>query len=837
MESGQTLSATCRPANTRLASILLASTILGCASPLASTAAQARPAAGASETVNFQIPAQTLSSALNAFIRQSGWQISYSSALARGKTSAAISGSMTPETALQRLVAGTGAAVRVGAPGSAALVDATAAGANGGVAADGSLILDTITIQGANPNSTFEVPEVYAGGQVARGGQVGMLGNRDVMNMPFSQTSYTAKKIRDQQARTLNEVMDNDPSVIATSQGVYRDAETIRGFQTYGHFGVRSLNGLSGMAPLLFPSTDYIERVEVLKGPSALLNGMSAAGNGNLGGSVNLITKQASDESITRLTTRYISDSQFGAHADIGRRFGANNEFGIRFNGSLSGGDTPVDIQTSKDKLAALNLDYRGERLRMSADIAHQSQDLSPRSSTLSIRPVLGTLAVVPSAPSARTSLFPYWDEGRSYGTLGMVRGEFDINDNLTAYAAVGAQRFSDDIDATAPAVLLDATGRYSITPWTQKSTYDTFSTQGGIRGTATTGPVDHDFSLNVSHTSYVEKYSIWIGSSTIVDSIYNPVFGPAPSFVDPGQPNKVTDTSVTSIGVADTLSFLDDRIQLTAGIRYQTVQSEGFNYITGAQTSSYDSDAWTPTFGVVVKPWENVSLYANYIEGLQPGTTVGTTYANAGEVFAPYVTKQYEAGVKVDWGPVTTTLAVFQVAQPSAIGVPDAGGGLPTLALDGEQRNRGIELNAYGEVFDSVRLLGGVTFLEARQTKTASGAFDGERAAGVPKVRAVIGAEWDTPFVEGLTLTGRVAYTSDQVVVNDRPDLKLPAWTQVDLGARYSFDSPWNEKPITIHFNVDNVFNESYWKGSYNYAFLSLSAPRTFRLSTTFDF
>ncbi|HYD77440.1 TonB-dependent receptor domain-containing protein, partial [Ramlibacter sp.] len=69
---------------------------------------------------------------------------------------------------------------------------------------------------------------------------------------------------------------------------------------------------------------------------------------------------------------------------------------------------------------------------------------------------------------------------------------------------------------------------------------------------------------------------------------------------------------------------------------------------------------------GSWVKPLQNVSLYGNYIEGLQPGTIVGPTYANAGEVLPPFVTEQWEAGVKVDWGRLTTTLSLFEITQPS---------------------------------------------------------------------------------------------------------------------------------------------------------------------------
>jgi iron complex outermembrane receptor protein len=833
---------------------LLMSTALVSANVMALTAARAQErssrSGGAAQERTFSIRPQSLPNALTIFGQQTGMQVSVDAAAARNLTSPGASGMMTSAVALNRLLAGTGlsywftgaSTVVIGKPGSQ-----TAAG---GPPPPGAIPLDTINVQGAgNPNSTMTLMAPYAGGQVARGGQVGMLGNRSVMDTPFSQTIYTRKLIEDQQARALSDVLANESSII-TSQGATGGTNefwSFRGFMTQTYTGGHSLNGLPAMAPMQFPNTDWIERVEVLRGPGALLRGASFAPQGALGGSVNLVTKKAGDEPLTQLTTRYMSDSQFGAHVDLGRRFGDNKEFGIRFNGSLDGGDTAVETQQSRFRNAALNLDYRGDRVRLSADFAHQGQSLTAPLSHVGLGNVAGglaNLARVPRAPGTNLPLSPPWGRAKHEITLGMVKGEVDILDNVTAYGAIGKQRYDTFANVGNP-VLLDSSGAIGLRSRAYRERYDVLSMQGGVRATADTGPIAHALSLDLSQVRYTASYTSQnratggVGPIIPVGTIYNPDFSLVPMPGDPGDPVKANQINLSSIGIADTLSILDERIQFVAGVRYQEIETQNFGYASGivSAAGNYDASAWSPSFAVVVKPWENVSLYANYIENLQPGTSVSTNYANSGEVFAPYQSKQYEVGVKVDWGRVTTTLAAFQISQPSTLSVADPNGGLPTLELDGEQRNRGIELNAYGELFDGVRLLGGVTFLDARRTKTQNGTYDGARAAGAPDFRAVIGGEWDTPFIDRLTLTGRLTYTSDVVVANSAPNLTVPSWTQVDLGARYTFTSPWNAKPIIIRLNVDNVFDASYWKVLHVVGSIYKSNPRTYRLSTTFNF
>jgi iron complex outermembrane recepter protein len=132
---------------------------------------------------------------------------------------------------------------------------------------------------------------------LATGGSLGLLGNRSVMDTPFNQTSYTAELIQNQQARTIRDVLADDPSVrVIQAAGGGADSLFIRGFYYDGCD--YALNGLYGIAPCYSTGANFIERVEVLKGPSAVLNGMTVGGTGvasggAVGGSVNLLTKHA----------------------------------------------------------------------------------------------------------------------------------------------------------------------------------------------------------------------------------------------------------------------------------------------------------------------------------------------------------------------------------------------------------------------------------------------------------------------------------------------------------------------------------------------------------------
>lgn len=119
----------------------------------------------------------------------------------------------------------------------------------------------------------------YSGGQVATGGRMGFLGDKDFMETPFSTITYTDKYIADQQAKDIQEVISKtDPTVFTSGiAGEALESYSIRGLPS--DVGDVTVNGLAGMAGYYRSSPEMFERVEVLKGPSALLNGMPPKGS------------------------------------------------------------------------------------------------------------------------------------------------------------------------------------------------------------------------------------------------------------------------------------------------------------------------------------------------------------------------------------------------------------------------------------------------------------------------------------------------------------------------------------------------------------------------------
>lgn len=783
--------------------------------------------------INFAIPSQSVDSALSAFSRVTGIQIVSKGAATRGITSPGVRGNLGAKQALLMLLAGTDLVPQFVDANTVAVTGPDQAHL-GQFRADASanMVLDTIDVQGnsVNPSAVMgNLPPVYAGGQVATGAQLGLLGNRSILDTPFNVTSYTKEYLQNVQAHTLADAVQNSPSVRVTQpNSSFADSLTIRGFPvlaydvTYG--------GVGDVLPRRVIPAELAERIEILYGPNALLNGISPFGN--VGGSINVVPKRAEDIPLTQITLGYVSKAQFGTAIDVGRRFGQDNAFGVRVNAVFRDGDTALDHSRQQFGLGSVGLDYRGDRFRLSADFGYEANRLNDP-------PYTYTTAAgfpIPAAPKAESNPLPTWNKITNYDAFGVLRGEFDLAPDWTVSGAIGGKR--DDLTyMMSNPTITNSLGNLAIVNQFYPQNEEALSAQVGLRGRLQTGPFRHDLAVNAAH-EYEIYNQLAVNGATIASgsNLYFPryvapqVFPVLPDYLNLP---KNTVQNLSSLAFADTISMLDDRIQLIGGGREQQVESSNYSSSTGFQTARNDQTRFSPAGAVVVKPWQNVSLYSNYIEGLSPGAVAPSTAINAGATFPPYVSRQVEAGLKVDFGRITGTFSAFQIEKPT--GNLDATTRI--FSVNAKQRNQGLEFQTFGELTDGVRLLGGISLIDGRITQSPQNVYNGHVAPGVPFTNINLGAEWDTPFVPGFTVLGRIVYSSTQYV--DQANTQtIPDWTRIDLGARYTFAGYWG-KPVVIRLNVQNVLDKGYWASS---AFnggntLVRGEPRTFYVSTTFNF
>ncbi|MBD9393261.1 TonB-dependent receptor [Acidovorax sp. ACV01] len=771
--------------------------------------AQSAAASPMGTAFNIELAAQPLGTALNELARQAKLQLMVRPDLVAGKSAPALSGKLTARQALDRMLAGSGLTAEI--DGSAVVVKPVPGEMRGST-------LPSVTVT-ASADAPGDLPKLYAGQQVARGGRLGLLGNTDFMDAPFSMTAYTSELVENQQARSIVDVLANDPSAQAAAPRAF-DNFYIRGFSI--HREEIGFDGLYGISSAEGNLLEGIERVEVLKGPSTLLNG--SAPRGTPGGAINLVPKRASDTPLTRVTTSYVGDGNLGSHLDLGRRFGPDNEVGIRVNAAYRDGDTAADHESERVRNLAVGLDFRGERTRLSADFGNSAQRVDGARSNFFV-----TSPVLPAAPSGSTNVWPAWTYQDKKHHFGVLRGEFDVSDNVTASVAYGSSTSQRKV-IEAYSILTDAKGSLNATTYGLDSQTQRKSADASLRWRFATGPVKHQLVVAGTHVNSDIKESQPTIHHSFDSNLYNPVAAPSPGSDLLNQPRvQASETLMDSLALTDTLSLLNDRLRFTLGLRRQKIRAEAFHYATGVFESRYERSKTTPAAAVVFKQTDQLALYANYVEALSQGGTAPINAVNANEVFPPFVSKQGEVGVKVDGGKVATTLSAFQIRRPS--GLLDAHN---RYAIDGEQRNRGFEVQTFGEVLPHLRLLGGVTWTQARLNKTQGGANDGKQAAGAPEWVVKLGSEWDIPGVPGLTATGRVIHSSSQpLTVNNT--IRLPGWTRFDLGARYA--TKIGERQVVLRGSVENVANRRYWDSVPAFQVVTYAAPRTFLLSVSVDF
>lgn len=701
-----------------------------------------------------------------------------------------------------------------------------------------SVSQETLVITGSG--AQVHLTDEFAGGQVARGSRNGVLGNVDYMDSPFSSTAYTADFIDNQQAGSVGEVLARDPGVQLTKgYGNFQEVYMLRGFPTYSDD--ITVNGLYGILPRQMLSTAMVERVEVFRGSSAFINGAAPGGSG-VGGSINIVPKRPGHEAITDLGVGYEDGSRYTTAIDVSRRFGEDEQWGVRINGLNTSGESAIEDEDRSLDALSLATDYESDNFLMSANLGYQKDRLD------NPRPQVTPTGALPDAPDADSNYAQdgtYSEEEDLFGTL---RGEWQLSNNASAWVAGGFRESEEHNVLMNPRSTVDGTlSGYRFDNAREDSVR---SADAGVRLFVDGRQLSHEFVVSAA-ISRQEVRNGWNFSSftrSPMGSLDAPDTGNLPAMTPfyPGgsldNPQRDEVSIQRSLALADTLRMLDDRLALTLGLRYQDLETRDYDINTNNVLSEQSAHAWTPALGVVYALSPQVALYANYAENLQKGSSASSTYAdqsvtNAGSILDPFRGKQMEAGVKLDLGNLGATFSLFTVNRQNGV-YRDNGNGSYTFTNDGERVSRGVEITTFGEPMPGLSLLGGLTWIDASYDNTQGGINDGKTAIGVPEWQAKLSGEYSPSSLNGITFDAGLIYTGSQ-----QADLantqQIDAWTRVDTGVRYV--TQVGQQQLTLRARVENLFDESYWSSvggsgdSYNY--LTLGSPRTLSLNATLSF
>ena len=681
--------------------------------------------------------------------------------------------------------------------------------------------------QGAAANQEVTLPEVRVSGAAERGyrataASAGVLGDRGLLETPFSVNVITRELIEEQQGAFLGDYLKNDPSAVVSNVPV--GFLTLRGFPVgtdgFLYDGMAGNVGLSDGRGQL----ESFERIEVLKGASAFLNGLGGASS--LGGTLNYIPKTPPETPLRSVALNYTSKVLFGVHADLGDRFGANRQFGYRVNLAYKDGEQATDGYDWTHKVAALALDWRAAPGLLVSTMFEAADNDLPR-----LQPffVLSPGISVPKAPDANRNIAQSWDNFETRARNTQIRADWAFAEkwSLTAQAlhssdkrpAVKNARIGVIQNTEGDAILFGDQGPFDFID---------SSAQVRVHGKAVTGSIKHDVAVGANTFREKQRSSTSTESLGIFPTnLYDPVDSDEPTGI-PMTTGISQRSRGSSVFLSDIVSF-DERWSVLLGARRAKLGVDNFDLTSGARTASNAVSKTTPTLALMFKPARNALLYANYAEGLEQGGTAPVGTINADQRLGPIVTKQYELGGKLDLANLGLAVAVFDMRKPLEITDPSTN----LFVQDGQQRHRGIEFTATGSVSRNLTVVAGAMLLDPKAEDTGDPATEGKTPIGVAKVTANLWGSYRISALPGLSVNGGVYYSGAQYA-DGANSQRVPSWTRLDLGLRY--DHRLGASKVSYLLGVENLGDRDYWTGAQQ-GLLVLSNPRTFKASAKVDF
>lgn len=663
--------------------------------------------------------------------------------------------------------------------------------------------------------------------------QSGSFRNAKVLDVPLTVAVIPSEVLKSQQAIELLDAVRNTAGVSTTGTGTvaYQNL-TIRGIAVDTRANFRLDGALNVLSATSFPLEDK-DRVEVLKGASALYYGFSAPS-----GIINLTMKRPTQDLSFFENTFGDSNGTIGEHVDIGDTMGI---FGYRLNGVASHLDTGIKYSEGSRYAVSGAFDLKPtDKLTITADIEYFQKGI--------VEPALFLLSIPSGATNVNMpnvdKLDPKvniagadWDVNKTheFNYLGKAVYKFNKDWNLSAYygrSYLERKRNNPQFTPSNLTTSLDPTnalyGAGSVRFSAQQATFENVNYAAELAGTLRFGNIRNEILVGASRVIRTLASSANVRTS-FKQNFANPVYITNPNLIYTPLP---VSTQIDDKGLYafDRLSF-NDVVQLLGGVRKSWYKNDGS--INVSTKTPYSASPTSFSGGFVIKPVKWASAYGTYIEGLEETAAAPSTADNATEVFPPTNSQQYEAGLKFEpKSNLLIQLAYFKIKRGAAYTANLPGTTTLHYYTNGREVYEGAEASLTGYVTPDLALYLTATKLSAHYRDNPG--IAGNRVDGAPDYTWSAAGEYRLSWLDpGFKLTAGVYHVGTQPI-NANNQAFTKGYTTFDVGGSYTFKLDGHT--LIARVNGQNVTNKRYW-ASVGGGSLAESLPATVKFSLSFQY
>jgi len=752
----------------------------------------ANTASAEDRSYSINIPAQTLSSALDALSRQTGLQPFYADGVLAGKRSSALKGSYSKRQALERLLSGSGLMYTFTGDNTVAIKAQTQGAAE---------TLAPVTVTGASGAMDDESAYQYQAETSTAGSKMPL----DITRVPQGIQVITRKAIEDQGALSIGSILRQVPSATVIGTRFSRFPRiNIRGFRAdQTRNGIRQIFGGDGD----WSALSHVENVEVLKGPGSTVFGQQSNEGGGI---INVTTKRALDAFASEFSFTRGGYDQFDGDItsgqwDINAPLLADGALAARFTGEVEGSKSFIDYQDLDRENFGLALSWNnGGPVRGYINAEYMNRRTLPNPGL----PALGTVTGSGLADISRNRLLgePRLDHLEAETPLVQAWLDIDVGENWKISPRFQYDEFNIDQDQLflGAAAADTATGQINVAR-SGRSDFEerdrNYIGQIDITGKVQTGFLTHQIYLGGDYTKghFSTSWRNRIGVPGI-DAL-NPVYRDTQFALDQVIRGSRGTSELGSFAFQDIVS-ITPKFDLLGGVRYSRYEAKNFTPSTGI-TSTIDTDNTSFQVGGTFHATDSIHFFAGYGQGFSPSPAIGILAG--GKSLEPGESEQVETGVKVNFpGGLTGSASYFESTR-TKVTTPDRSN--PGFSIQtGEIRSRGIETELNYPLTDQWFIQGGYAFIDAKITQSNAGDI-GNEPEKIPEHQANVWTHYkfDNGFLKNLTLSAGANYVGTRPFSNANT-IKLPSYTIVDLGASYTYQK------VKMELFVNNLLDKRYF-------------------------